>query len=244
MSLPAEVVRWVNRHFSGDARRHPPQLDALTLSDWRQPQRAGFGDHVQLHHRVPVPPSAATDPPLDHGVRQLGPALPARIEDVSVLSLGFDDLRAGDLRLKQCDVFLSRRVFQKQDDEMPRIALGLLAKRILPDDALPFFDRAGIDVDLERETLRGFHLEVALQLRAETRSASEYEVSALEKGFHVVETQLREKVTEIGHADHTMSADVDSPQQRDVRSRRRRRRMSGRSWFGAGGRGCCSARAG
>src|SRR5687768_12707619 len=118
------------------------------------------------------------------------------------------------------------------------ITLGFLAKRILPDHALPFLGGAHVEVHLEREPLRRFDLEKPLQLRAESGSASENQIAALKQRFDVLEAELRKEVAEIGHADLTVAADVDTSQQRDVCSCCRS--GGGRFWGGlrAGRRRC------
>jgi hypothetical protein len=141
-----------------------------------------------------------------------------------VLSLGFDDLRTRDLRLQRRDILWSRRVLEKENDEVLRIQLRFFAKRVLPDDALPFIDCADMEIGLESETLYGLHFQIALELGAESRPAFEHEIAALKHRPDVLEAKLREKVAEVGHANLTVSSDIDPSQQGDMRGRNRRAR--------------------
>src|SRR5258705_11960832 len=123
---------------------------------------------------------------------------------------------------------------------MLRIPLRFLSKRVLPDDAFPFLDRADMEIGFEGEALYGFHFQKALELSAKARPALEHEIAALKHGPDIIEAKLSQEVAEIGHPDLPMPANVDAPQQCDVRGRSRWARCCRWNRCGAGGRrgGC------
>ena len=51
---------------------------------------------------------------------------------------------------------------------------------------------------------------------ARPRPALEHEVAALKERPDVIESELREKIAQVGHADAAMAAHVYSAEQRDV----------------------------
>jgi hypothetical protein len=118
--------------------------------------------------------------------------------------------------LKRDNIFGARRTLEEHDDQVPGIQLRFLPKRVLPDNAFPFFGRAHEKIDLDAELLLRFRFQKALELRTRPRSASEHDVSALEERSDVIESKLREEVAQVGHADAAVSADVDGAEQRDM----------------------------
>src|SRR5258705_11396297 len=104
---------------------------------------------------------------------------------------------------------------------MLRIPLRFLSKRVLPDDAFPFLDRADMEIGFEGEALYGFHFQKALELSAKARPALEYEIVALKHGPNVIEAKLSQEVAEIRHSNLAMPPNVDAPQLSCVRGRSR-----------------------
>ena len=194
--------------------------DAFTRGDRREFRGAGFGDDPKLQHRVPVAAGPATKAFLDHRVRQLGAALSVRIENVGLLALRLYDLRARDGCLERGDVFGFGRALQKENYQVPWIPLGFLAKRILPDHALPLLGSAHKKINFERESVRGFRLQKALELGARSHFARENEIPALEERSGILEPDLRYEIAQISHPDLPVSADVDAAEQCDMSCQR------------------------
>src|SRR5258705_2253187 len=120
---------------------------------------------------------------------------------------------------------------------MLRIPLRFLSKRVLPDDAFPFLDRADMEMGFEGEAIYGFHFQKAVELSDKARPALEHEIAGLKHGPDIIEAKLSQEVAEIGHPDLAMPANVDAPQQCDVRGRSRWARCWRWNRCGAGGRG-------
>src|SRR4051812_24186883 len=99
---------------------------------------------------------------LDQRVGELRAALTVGEKNVGVLALGLYRLGPFDRRLQGGDIFGLGFSLEKRCDEIARLALGFLAKRILADERLPLGGRADEDVDLEREAVHRLGLEKAL----------------------------------------------------------------------------------
>jgi hypothetical protein len=101
-----------------------------------------------------------------------------------------------------------------------RIPLGFLPKRVLTDDGLPLLGRAHEEINLEREPVRGLRFQKALELGARSHFARENQIAALEQRSGILEAELRNEISQIGHADLPVTADVDAAEERDVSCQR------------------------
>src|SRR5213593_4132348 len=102
-------------------------------ASWKQTSTAGLrsSDSSEFQSRVPVAPRGARAELLfDDRVREFRRADAVGIDDVRVPAVGTDNLRSDDRRLQRFDLLLVRRILQKHDQEVARIALRFLEKRI------------------------------------------------------------------------------------------------------------------
>src|SRR5579864_6217712 len=99
---------------------------------------------------------------------------------------------------------------------MARVTLGFIWERVARDGRLPLIRGADDVVDGDAEAFFGFDLEQAFKLCACLSTALENKVAALKQRSRASEPQRAEQISQVGHRNLLVSADVDPAQKSNV----------------------------